>query len=505
MNVLEKAHLAKELQNLIHGLDQRSLSFYEIAKSKCRLKEIFVRCDEPIFKKQILNFKSHMQPELAAQEFAKHSLYVQTFRGVFKQDTALEQALEQHPEMGWAILHRANLGFQIWYIPAPNRTALMSDWDGLEQNYAWMLEQQEIYHGLKTDVELNQAIFEPSKGFKSQKRFSMPATQTTADDSKQVMSKVANLHQDNTFYVEPLTLQQNTSLTARTEINPESDSTSISMLDLSLTPKDNEQRTGLTTPANMAMTAHFKAVTPATASDHLLPQVIELGQWKCRLTALQFAQAQEHKLCSLTVENVPELMPLLELIISASELEQYVNQPVYLAEQINAQGRFVKYLAILGAEDQLQAIRLGNIVSQHYAYEISALKLLPNEQKLKQCKTAEQLFELYHEHAQLVWNTETYHPFIPAKCVQKQRFIAFDEAPANYATPLILLKERQKIRIIHGHARLQLSHEEIAYPFILLDRNQGISWQLIQSIIQMLPQPISASKLHAAIQTHIGS
>ena len=53
MNVLEKAHLAKELQGLIHSLDQRSLSFYEIAKSKCRLKEIFIHCDEPIFKKQI--------------------------------------------------------------------------------------------------------------------------------------------------------------------------------------------------------------------------------------------------------------------------------------------------------------------------------------------------------------------------------------------------------------------------------------------------------------------
>ena len=268
-------------------------------------------------------------------------------------------------------------------------------------------------------------------------------------------------------------------------------------------PEHSQPRPQSSKPA--VTSTEIRSLLNTTDSKQILPQVLELGQWKCRLTALQFAQAQEHKLCSLTVENVPELMPLLELIISASELEQYVNQPVYLAEQINAQGRFVKYLAILGAEDQLQAIRLGNIVSQHYAYEISALKLLPNEQKLKQCKTAEQLFELYHEHAQLVWNTETYHPFIPAKCVQKQRFIAFDEAPANYATPLILLKERQKIRIIHGHARLQLSHEEIAYPFILLDRNQGISWQLIQSIIQMLPQPISASKLHAAIQTHIGS
>ena len=457
MNVLEKAQLAKELQSLIYGLDQRALSFFEIAKSKSRLKEIFLSCDEPIFKKQILNFKCHLQPELTAHEFANQSMYAKSFRGVFQTDHDLETALEQHPEMGWAILYQADLGYQIWYIPAPNRTALMSDWDGLEQNYEWMLEQQELYHGLKTDAELSLQAVENTKSFKISKK-----------------------------RIENSTLQHSHSTFSKTVL-----------------PEHSQPRPQSSKPA--VTSTDIRSLLNTTDSKQILPQVLELGQWKCRLAALQFAQAQEYKLCSLTVENVPELMPLLELIISASELEQYVNQPVYLAEQINAQGRFVKYLAILGAEDQLQAIRLGNIVSQHYAYEISALKLLPNEQKLKQCKTAEQLFELYHEHAQLVWNTETYHPFIPAKCVQKQRFIAFDEAPANYATPLILLKERQKIRIIHGHARLQLSHEEIAYPFILLDRNQGISWQLIQSIIQTLPQPISASKLHAAIQTHIGS
>lgn len=457
MNVLEKAQLAKELQSLIYGLDQRALSFFEIAKSKSRLKEIFLSCDEPIFKKQILNFKCHLEPELTAHEFANQSMYAKSFRGVFQMDHDLERALEQHPEMGWAILYQADLGYQIWYIPAPRRAALISDWDGLEQNYEWMLEQQELYHGLKTDAELSLQAVENTKSFKiSKKRIENSTPQ----------------HSHSTF--------SKTVLPEHSQPRPQSSKPAVTSTDI-------------------------RSLLNTTDSKQILPQVLELGQWKCRLAALQFAQAQEYKLCSLTVENVPELMPLLELIISASELEQYVNQPVYLAEQINAQGRFVKYLAILGAEDQLQAIRLGNIVSQHYAYEISALKLLPNEQKLKQCKTAEQLFELYHEHAQLVWNTETYHPFIPAKCVQKQRFIAFDEAPANYATPLILLKERQKIRIIHGHARLQLSHEEIAYPFILLDRNQGISWQLIQSIILTLPQPISASKLHAAIQTHIGS
>lgn len=493
MNVLEKAHLAKELQGLIYSLDQRSLSFYEIAKSKCRLKEIFVHCDEPIFKKQILNFKSHMQPELAAQEFAQHSLYVQTFRGVFKQDSALEQALEQHPEMGWAILHRANLGFQIWYIPAPNRTALLSDWDGLEKNYAWMLKQQEIYAALKTDAELNQETLETSKIFKTSRK-----NVTPLQNSSQSTPESHSMNRPFSF--ESL-IPQGTS-TQSTDWNK----VALSMESLALIPKHEDTKPSLASAEPQTTSGLLlKTAIAALEPNSLLPQIVELGQWKCGLTALQFPQAQELALCSLTLDNVSELMPLLEIIISANQLEQYNNQPVYLAEQINAQGNFVKYVVILGAEDQLHAIRLGNIVSQHYAYEISALKLLPNEQKLKQCKTAEQLFELYHEHAQLVWNIETYQPFIPAKCIQKHKLIAFEETSANYRTPIILLKERQKIRVIHGQARLQLSHEEAAYPYILLDRQQGVSWQLIQKIIQTLPQPISASKLHDAIQIYIGS
>ena len=479
MNVLEKAQLAKELQSLIYGLDQRALSFFEIAKSKSRLKEIFLSCDEPIFKKQILNFKCHLQPELTAHEFANQSMYAKSFRGVFQTDHDLEVALEQHPEMGWAILYQADLGYQISYIPAPHRTALISDWDGLEQNYEWMLEQQELYSGLKTDAELNLQTVENTKSFKiSKKRI------------------------DNS------TLQRYISTFSKTVLPEQEHQTSFSQDSVGNTPlsPQTEHSPPLAHQSKPVITsAEIRSLLNTTNSKQILPQIVELGEWKCRLTALQFVKAQEHKLCNLNVENVPELMPLLELIISASELEQYVNQPIYLAEQINAQGCFVKYLAILGAEDQLHAIRLGNIVSQHYAYEISALKLLPNEQKLKQCKTAEQLFELYHEHAQLVWNIETYQPFIPAKCIQKHKLIAFEETSANYRTPIILLKERQKIRVIHGQARLQLSHEEAAYPYILLDRQQGVSWQLIQKIIQTLPQPISASKLHDAIQIYIGS
>ncbi|TCB64546.1 hypothetical protein E0H81_08610, partial [Acinetobacter terrestris] len=156
MNALEKALLIKELHQLLDGLEHRSLSFFETAKSKSRLTEIFRLCDEPIFKKQILKFKSQTQPEQAATDFADYTLFKLSYRGLFRQQGTLQQALYQNTESGWAILYHPAQGWQIWLIPAPNRSALISQWGNLDDIYQWMLEQQQRYNCLKTDDELRQ-------------------------------------------------------------------------------------------------------------------------------------------------------------------------------------------------------------------------------------------------------------------------------------------------------------------------------------------------------------
>ncbi|MGQ8974903.1 hypothetical protein [Acinetobacter schindleri] len=85
MNALEKVRLIKELHELGHDLDHRSLSLYEVVRSKKRVQEIFQQCNEPVFKKQLLAFKTRLQPELAAQEFARETHYYHSFRGFFSQ------------------------------------------------------------------------------------------------------------------------------------------------------------------------------------------------------------------------------------------------------------------------------------------------------------------------------------------------------------------------------------------------------------------------------------
>ena len=64
----------------------------------------------------------------------------------------------------------------------------------------------------------------------------------------------------------------------------------------------------------------------------------------------------------------------------------------------------------------------------------------------------------------------------------------------------MLLKERQKIRVIHGAERIKLSPDDQAYPYLLLDRADGYTWQLIRHVISHLPQPISVQSLFHALE-----
>ena len=156
MNALEKALTIKELHDLINNLEHCALSFYEIASSKKRIHDIFALCNEAIFHKQLLAYKALTDPHAAAYAFAGSTPFSQSFRGYFSAEQALEDALYAAPESGWAFLHPLREGWQIWLIPAPGRTALISAWGSFEQCYAWLLEQQKHYACLRSNAELRE-------------------------------------------------------------------------------------------------------------------------------------------------------------------------------------------------------------------------------------------------------------------------------------------------------------------------------------------------------------
>lgn len=89
MKAIEKAMLIKELHQLIDGLEHQPLSFFEIARSKKRIREIFALCDEPIFQKQLEAYKALTQPQAAAERWIQQSPYQHAYIGLFQYESSL--------------------------------------------------------------------------------------------------------------------------------------------------------------------------------------------------------------------------------------------------------------------------------------------------------------------------------------------------------------------------------------------------------------------------------
>lgn len=473
MNVLEKAKLIQELNLLIDGLDQRSLSFFEIARSKARIKDIFALCDDPIFKKQILQFKSHTQPEKAATDFAAQTLFQRSFRGVFQQDTALEQALYHYPYYGWAILYHPQLGWQIWLIPAAKRTALISEWGNLEDAYQWMLQQQQNYNCLKTDHELKQiqALIVP--------QITHGLTETGINRS----SASADAPQS------PLPHKQSNSM----DLSPAGVNPHQARITTDASVQPPRQSAGSNLEQTDVQSSVLKAV----------PEILQLNQYVAHIRALPDQEAALQQLYRLEIPSLPELAPYLDILLHAANLENWQHHPVYLAEQTNQQGGFVRYLALLGVENPAQATQLMQLFNAPYQYAMAAIKQMSWMDWADHFSAVESLFDAYTYKARCIWNDANYMPFIPAQLIQTQKIIQFDESAADIHTPLLLLKERLKIRLIHGQNRLALSPTEWAYPYFLLERHHGISWQMIQRIITQFSSPIDCRELYKEIQKHI--
>ena len=499
MNTLEKSLLIKELRDLIDALTHKRLSLYETAKAKARIKEIFMLCDKPIFQKQLLTFKASQNPIQTAVTFAEQSLYAQSFRGVFTQPEALETALYQQPETGWAILYQPRAGWQIWLIPAATRTALLSEFQDLEQVYRWMLQQQQQYHCLKTDAELKQAaVLEPAQTVTLEAAQTQPIFATVDPEE----NKTADPPIQFDFITDHIAAEEVASSdtqvldVAKDEltIEPTADQTIISNATLDITQPD-------------ATTIDTAQMTAGTQKPSVNPAYnLLLSQYSCPISALNLSQNESAQLYRVFLPEAPEVTQYADVLVHLSDPEvdqqQLLARAVYLAEQTNTQGRFIKYVVLLGALDQMQAIRLTQNFCQQFEHEIAAIREISWEKLQEHLFDFVQLFQCYSVDAQIVWQQEHYFPFIPKQQIQTTKFIQFEESAAQSHTPLILLKERQKIRVIHGQKRLQLSRTEQAVPYILLDRQQGMSWQMIQKVISQLQQPIDALQLCQTLQMY---
>ena len=179
---------------------------------------------------------------------------------------------------------------------------------------------------------------------------------------------------------------------------------------------------------------------------------------------------------------------------------------VFIAEQLYAQGQFSHYVVLVGTHNIEYAITILQAYTDQRHTRTSSIHQTSWTIFKQHYRQHETLFSECVMNGRLVWQRDQrVYPYIPVSFINIQKFIPFEETAATFLTPVILLRERQKIRIIHGSERVRLSSDDQGYPYLLLDRAEGYTWQLIRQVISRLPQPISVHDLYQALESSAAS
>lgn len=248
------------------------------------------------------------------------------------------------------------------------------------------------------------------------------------------------------------------------------------------------------------LTTKTKALTEILASNHSLTQLNQIS-----------IDGVDFPVTPVTLNNIqPSIyhLPVQAnsssiILVNTVDIENLIHRPIFMAEETTNTGSFTQYIIYMGAENEIEAIRLLTDYCSNSARKLSAIRTL-KWQDLKDALTQnEALFKTYISSTSIIFQKDDSFPFIPKSMVTNRKFILFDEAEAQIETPVIFLEERGKIRLICGNNRLTLDTNETAYPYITFARQQGLNWQIIQETIASLTQPVVTLDLLNALNVRI--
>lgn len=472
MDVLEKTMLVNELKQLIAGLDNDKKTLYETAKAKQRIKDICAACDDPIFQNQLSPFKSYLDREgFSSQELQDYD-YELSYRGTFKFTGHIEKALFASGNMGWSALRQGH-HWQIWVV-RPALSFLKSPWlTSTEEALQWL--HSSAYEYVKTDSELKSLIpiLEPLA--LTLDSATIDSTQETPKDRLSAMRKEnANFEAElEAIIQEKLQVADTVSANSKPVVKP---------------------KVGFR--QNVRPVANLNKAKAISHSEFNLDGLL------CRLERFNpraFPSLYRVDLHDEIDQNIK--IDWLYLKAENDEQPQWETAQIFVAEQLYAQGQFSHYLVLIGTHSVEYAASILQAYTDLRHTKTSTIHQTSWRTFKQYHAQHEQLFNECIMNGALVWQRdENAYPYIPVSFINTQKFIAFNESPANFMTPIILLRERQKIRVIHGLERIKLSSEDQAYPYLLLDRADGYTWQLIRHVISRLPQPISVHDLFHALE-----
>jgi len=470
MDVLEKALLVDELKTLVDGLNDDKTSLFEIAKSKQRIKDICASCDDPTFQDQLTPFKEFiLNEEFSAADLADYG-YAMTYRGTYNFMGRVENALFASADMGWAAL-RQGQHWQVWVI-RPALSFLKSPWLSSSQDaLRWL--QKHAHDYVKTDHELQNLIpvLEPIQAEDAEKSSSLDSRSIIQQQTANFQSQLDAIIQEK---IQPATLTTASQVTSRVK------------------PGFRQ---------NLSPSANLNKAKPLALNDFSLDGLL------CRLERIDARTFPSLYRVDLH-DEIDQNIKIDWLYLKAENEAQplWGSAQIFIAEQLYAQGQFSHYVVLVGTHSVEYATTILQAYTDQRHTRTSSIHQTSWNNFKQHYHLHEHLFNECIMNGTLVWQRDQrVYPYIPASFINTQKFIPFDETSATFFTPVILLRERQKIRVIHGLERVKLSNEDQAYPYLLLDRADGYTWQLIRQVISRLPQPISVHDLYQALENSAAS
>ncbi len=591
MNVIEKIQLVQEINKILYALDSQRLSFFEIAKSRQRLKQIYKLCDDPIFHKQQASLQALLEPKALALAFAKDSAFYDSYQGFFIRENALKTQIIS----GWALLQNASQEWKAWLIFSDEGYVASSTWQAQLKDVLPWLEQQyeqrrlglsedkatyltnEIFKIDSTEIEteknLNTEPYVQPDGAPLTRRFAYQNTSkilmgavsfseenipSNVDLGKnvlpnieakeiadvqsvmdvQVKEQVSGMSATSTIFSsekgedDALTLNLGqpifrakakmnadtliqTANTSCTEDAEEQSSTVLGAIDLGDVQPAISLNLGSTILASMrnlhpsvdvvaepALELDAESPTSEERVEEQRPEELKkitVTQYQGRLQRLSSAFTDEPDTYALQLERAP-ITEYLELLVY-SETEQDVSHlPIYIAEQVNLQERLSQYVVLFGAYNAKHALKIIKDYVTHTSNHLLSVCEV-DWQTFSRCFLQFESFtQMYLEQEQIIWRKDGYLPYIPVDLIHVIKMLPFEERAAQFNTPILLLNDRLKLRLIHGKNRINLSKNESAYPALIFDRKDGVSWQLVKTALSQLPTPIDVYQLHKKIQ-----
>lgn len=589
MNVIEKINLVQEINQILLALDSQRISFFEIAKSRQRLKEIYKLCDEPIFHQQKLALQALTLPKALALEFAKKSPFYECYQGFFIRENALKTQIIS----GWALLQNAMQQWQAWLIFSDEAYVASSPWyKELNDVLPWLEQQyqqrdadatQEKTSYLTEDVltipptvlhaekTLNTMLYTQQEGAPLTRRVAYQIHPTMGIESRLVSREnsassvdlgqnlvptIAVAENQDHSLVAAVAVEQATQKTppvqhqlieAEQDKNVDDDVEVLSLnlgqpifhsriaaqiqarnttLEQAAQPSIDlgevqpaialnvgssllasvQQQSQYIDVATMNVQTKAETLLHPQAQDESVTedlqhdlQQIHVAQYKGRLQRLSSAFTDEPHTYALHFEQTPPT-DYLELLVYSETEQDLSHLPIYIAEQVNLQERLSQYVVLFGAVTLPHALKIIQDYVTHTSHRLQAVRKVDWHTFHESFLQLESFTQMYLEQERIVWKKEDYLPYMPVELIHVIKMLPFEETIAQASTPILLLRDRLKLRLVHGKNRLNLSKNESAYPTLILDRKDGASWQLVKTALSELPKPVNVYQLYEKIQ-----